>query len=288
MYVVEAGKQPPAAIGLKFGIGEPNPEPGRLLFSVQEISYMASMAVQIVTLIMLLIALSLPGGVISALARNIMVIELGIVGWSLTVYIAVATLYFVGAASVSISARYIIYMVAAPARGASLAYFSGLEMLNGYCINPVEFGNVGGALRTVSLLAGFLLGLPFFLVLFTYEIRHRRGTKLLNRASACCCIEEGSNGGFVFAFFPFVAITALAAAIIPSTVGPEYMVCVIAQFFAWAWYAVTAYRNQSGLVDEASANNVYNGLDVLAWCTLPIVVSVIVFRNPYICSVLTN
>ncbi len=253
--------------------GAKNATPGRLEFTVQEMSFIASMAVQFVTLIVSIVALAQGG--IPPVLMTIVVLELVVQVVELCWYSVVGGMYFFGYASISIVYRYIDWMITTPVMMTSILLFV-LWDADKECHNVLNEGS-----RVAALVIIILMDLLMLLVGFGYEAKVEPLMNFFNMILEPC-FSGVKNVGLYLGFLPFLGAFVPLFVIVaqPQTNTGWGVTSVLITFFLWALYGVVAILGARGW-DEATRNTGYNILDIFSKNAVGLIISSVAIGNTF-------
>jgi len=285
-YVVDHKSLP---IDLIVGAGPSNPTPGRLSFSLHERTYIGSVVAQTVAFVATVATLGLPFTNLSPIMRTMLVVEVGVQGWCLIAYTLIATAYFASFANVSASYRFSIWIPATVARVVTLNYFALLQIspgISAYCfrIDELQYVPDGtGTIRAVALILTVVFSTILWLPSLAYELRANIVARTLDRCSYSLCIPLERGGGAFITIVPYGVISGFFITLAAINRLHTYTVAMALQLIAWIGMLVISGLNRYSVINDETANAVYNVVDVLAWSVVPLLYCIDVLGQPDEC-----
>ena len=254
--------------------GVTNETPGRLQWTFQELTFVASIVMQIITLIISGIALG-QGAKVPDTLMTILLLELVVQIVELIWYSSVGGLYLFGQFDISIGARYIDWVITTPVMMTSILLFV-LWDADKQCDNVLGEGS-----RVAALVIIVLMDLLMLLIGFAYETK----VGFLVRFYDMLVCNFRPNAGLYLGFIPFLGVFIPLFVVIGTAFTAWGLVSTLVTFVTWALYGVVAILGSdmgNGPVwDEAMRNSGYNLLDIFSKNVVGIVVSSVALGGDY-------
>lgn len=254
--------------------GVKNETPGRLQWTFQELTFVASICAQITTLIVSSIALA-QGDAVPTTLMTILLLELIVQVVELCWYTGIGALYLFGRFDISIGARYIDWIITTPIMLTSVLLFV-LWDADKECDNVL-----GHSSRVVALVIIIVMDLVMLLIGFAYETK----VGFLMRFYDMLVCNIWPNAGLYLGFIPFLGAFIPIFVAIGSAFTVWGLVSTLVTFVTWSLYGVVAIlgsdMGNGPIWDEAMRNSGYNLLDIFSKNVVGIVVSSVALTGDY-------
>ena len=244
-------------------------ETDKLQGSLQEYTFMASILMQFITLIVSIVAL-VQGGMPSVL-MTIVTLELVVQIVELIWYSSVGALYLFRGWSISIAYRYADWLITTPIMMTSILLFV-LWDADKQCDNVLGEGS-----RVAALVVIILMDILMLAVGFGYEAKVDQLKKFFDMLA--CNIRP--NAGLYLGFLPFFGVFTPLFVAVGSAFTAWGLISSLLTFFAWALYGVVAILGAEGYWDEEMRNTAYNVLDIFSKNAVGLIVSSVAIGNDF-------
>ena len=282
---------PVAPTGYKASPNDPEGRPSKqgcefgwspAVWTTQEWSFAFSWLVQLAVLIVSAIALA-KDDIPEALSL-VLILETIVQGVEFAWYTIVGGLYLLGRQSIDVGYRYIDWAISTPIMLISLMFFTLWEANR--CVRREDLLGYDGS-RVAALIVLVVCDWLMLVVGAAYANARNDGTGLWARiARACDAVFPVANGKgngifvgwiwFLGAFAPLFVILGTDH----SKIGGQLAVSL--SFVVWALYGVVAVAlHWAGAIEPATANTLYNLLDLVSKNIAGLVVSIVVLNGEY-------
>lgn len=242
--------------------------PGSLYWppTLQETTFVASIAMQLVTLVITIVALG-QGDSTPEVLTIVLILELVVQVVEFLWYSSVGLGYVCLDWSISTMYRYIDWAFTTPVMLVSIMLFSIWEA-DRDCTDADNVLSDGS--RIAALICIILADWIMLFVGWAYESGRKTITDIIDMV-----------GGLYVGFLPFIGAFTPLFVVVGTSFSVWGLVSVLVTFLTWALYGVVAILGMWETIDEEGKNTAYNLLDIVSKNVVGIVISSVALGGDY-------